>query len=176
MTAVSVSQCLGLWRRTLLIKPDGSTDLGTDVMWLQGVSAFVDSRGFAGRLRQDADIFEWCRVVDLDPGPFPDAGSMRWEGETLIETGVHEPYTERWVRERVTPAPVGAMFLTSPGGAQGVVVRVGSRFGWADEKRVVVDTLGGEQWQTLNIERADDGIAANGVRWSITDSEGVFAL
>ena len=39
-----------------------------------------DTRGFAGRLSQHGDVFEWQRHIDIEPpGPFPDAGRMRWE-------------------------------------------------------------------------------------------------
>ena len=80
MTAVLASDCAGLWRRTLLIEADGSRDTGTDVTWLQGITAYVDTRGFAGTLSQSDNVFEWHRSVDLEPpGPFPDAGSMHWE-------------------------------------------------------------------------------------------------
>jgi hypothetical protein len=103
VTAPVLAECAGLWRRTLLIEADGSHDATSGVQWLQGLSVYVDSRGFAGRLHQRGDVFEWHRDVELDaPGPFPDAGSMHWDGDILVETGVHEDYVERWVRD--TPA------------------------------------------------------------------------
>ena len=68
--------------------------------WLQGITAYVDTRGFAGRLSQHGDVFEWQRLIDIEPpGPFPDAGRMRWEARVLIEVGVHEDYVEHWVRQ-----------------------------------------------------------------------------
>ena len=37
------------------------------------------------------DVFEWRRLIDIGPpGPFPDAGRMRWESRALVEVGVHE--------------------------------------------------------------------------------------
>ena len=95
-----IAECTGLWRRTLLIDADGSRDTGGDVRWLQGITAYVDSRGFAGPLHQRGNVFEWHRDVDLEPpGPFPDAGAMHWDGDVLVETGVHEDYVEHWVRD-----------------------------------------------------------------------------
>jgi hypothetical protein len=176
VTEVLASECAGLWRRTLLVRADGSRDVGTDVRWLQGATAFVDSRGFAGRLHQDGDVFEWRRDVDLEPpGPYPDVGSMRWDGEVLVETGVHERYTERWVRDEHPKKPTWAVFLTAANRG-GLLLRVGDRFGWADDACVVVGTVGEQMWCELDIERLDDELQANGVRWAIEDSEGVVNL
>ncbi len=100
MSAVLMSSCAGLWRRTLLIEADGSRIAGGDVRWLQGDSVYIDSRGFGGTLGQRGDVFEWQRMVDLEPpGPFPDEGAMHWDGGTLVETGVHADYVEHWVRD-----------------------------------------------------------------------------
>jgi 2OG-Fe(II) oxygenase superfamily len=89
MSSVPMAECSGLWRRTLLINADGSRDTGTDVAWLQGITAYVDTRGFAGRLSQHNDVFTWQRLIDIEPpGPFPDAGRMRWEAGALIEVGI----------------------------------------------------------------------------------------
>ena len=174
MTAVHASDCVGLWRRTLLVRPDGSRDDGTDVLWLQGLSAFVDSRGFAGRLRQHGDVFEWCRDVDLDPGPHPDEGVMRWDGAVLVENGVHENYTERWVREETAPA--GAMFVSAADGSAGLLVRVGRQFGWAEQTAVVIGVVGDRQWNRLNAKRCAAELIVNGESWDITETEGVVEL
>ena len=42
---VLMAECSGLWRRTLLIDSDGSRDKSTNVAWLQGITAYVDTRG-----------------------------------------------------------------------------------------------------------------------------------
>jgi hypothetical protein len=173
VTAPSIEECAGLWRRTLLIGADGSRDTGTDVVWLQGITGYVDSRGFAGTLGQRGDVFEWHRDVDLEqPGPFPDAGVMRWDGDSLIETGVHEHYVEHWVREQGPMTPSGAVFLSAPDGGAGLLVRVGDRFGWAGAGTVLIDTVGGPRWNALAIDSSDDHVQANGVRWNIERSEG----
>lgn len=173
MTTVSASDCAGRWRRTLLVGADGSRDTGTGVVWLQGITGYVDSRGFAGTLHQRGDVFEWRRDVDLEPpGPYPDAGSMRWDGQVLIETGVHEDYVEHWVRDTGTTLPTGALFLTGPDGGTGLLLHVGEQFGFACGARVVVDTVGGPKWRELDVGQSNDELRANGVCWTIKETEG----
>jgi hypothetical protein len=173
VTVPSLPHCSGLWRRTLLIGADGSRDTGTDVTWLQSISGYVDSRGFAGTLHQRDDVFEWHRDVDLEPpGPFPDAGAMRWDGDVLIETGVHEHYVEHWVRDEGPRTPSGTVFLSAPDGGAGLLVRVGDLFGWAGAGTVLIDAVGGPGWDALAIEVSGDHVQANGVRWNIVRSEG----
>jgi hypothetical protein len=152
----------------LLINADGSRDTGTEVQWLQGLTAYVDTRGFAGRLDQDRDVFQWHRLIDVEPpGPFPDAGRMRWEAGTLIEVGVHEDYVEHWVRQEAAEAPCWAMFLSGA-----VLMRVGDIFGWADRRGVVLGRVGGPEWILLNPTMRGNDLVADGVRLSIEDTEG----
>ena len=169
---VLMTECTGLWRRTLLIDTDGARDTGTDVLWLQGITAYVDSRGFAGRLGQRDDVFEWQRLIDVEPpGPFPDAGRMHWEEETLIETGVHEDYVEHWVRDDGPMAPCWAVFAT-----EAILLRVGAQFGWADPSGVTVGAIEDPRWTALNPQLNGSDLVANGVRWCIEDSEGEVKL
>jgi hypothetical protein len=173
VTSVVASDCTGLWRRTLLVGADGSRDSGTDVVWLQGLTAYVDSRGFAGRLHQHDDVFEWQRDVDLEPpGEFPDAGVMRWDGRTLIETGVHEAYVEHWVRDVKQTTPCGALFVRGPDAKPGLLLRVGALFGWAGGGTVLIDEVDGSGWTELGIGLCGNQIQASGVRWIIERSEG----
>jgi hypothetical protein len=173
VTTPVLADCAGLWRRTLLIESDGSRNTGTDVRWLQGATGYVDSRGFAGTLHQRGETFEWHRDVALEPpGPFPDAGSMRWDGRTLIETGVHENYVEHWVRDDGSTEPCGALFLTAPDVGTGLLVRVGGMFGWAGAGEVVIDAVGAPRWNALVIDAGGQGVQANGVRWLAARHEG----
>ncbi|MBJ7336228.1 hypothetical protein [Mycolicibacterium sp.] len=173
MTAPAIADCAGLWRRTLLIDADGSHHTEAGVVWLQGISAYVDSRGFGGRLEQRGDVFEWQRDVDLEPpGPFPDAGSMHWDGEVLVETGVHEDYAEHWVRDADSAGPCSAVFLRAPDGAAGLLVRVGDQFGWAGAGTVVIAPVGGPEWGELAIAMSDDEVHAAAARWTIERREG----
>lgn len=175
MTAVVAADCAGLWRRTLLVGTDGSRDTGTDVTWLQGPTAYVDSRGFAGALGVRGHVFHWRRDIDLEPpGPFPDAGVMHWDGGTLVETGVHEHYVEHWVRDHGPTTPCGAKFVRAADGSPGLLVRVGQRFGWAGGGVVVIDTVGGSRWQEIGIACSENQVRANGARWIIERSEGTL--
>jgi hypothetical protein len=169
---VLITDCTGLWRRTLLVEADGTCDTGEDVRWLQGSTAYVDSRGFAGRLSQRGDIFEWSRPIDTQPpSAFPDAGRMHWEAGTLVEVGVHADYTEHWVRDDAPTTPCWAVFLRFRQD-DALLMRVGGLFGWADRSAAVLGSVGGPEWTTLN-PRLDCGeVEANGVRWSVKESEG----
>jgi hypothetical protein len=173
MPTPEIADCTGLWQRSLLINADGSKDSGAGVLWLQGITAYVDSRGFAGRLQQSGEVFEWHRDVDLEPpGPFPDAGTMHWDGEVLVETGVHEHYVEHWLRDEGTIGPSGAAFLRSPDGSKGLLLRVGDLFGWAGGSAVAIGPVGGRDWKELAIMLSNNHVQANGVRWSIETTEG----
>jgi hypothetical protein len=176
MTEVSMADCVGLWRRVLLVEADGTRDTSTNIVWLQGISFYVDSRGFAGTLAQHADVFEWSRAIDvLPPEPTPDAGSMRWEGSTLIETGVHADYVEHWVRDPGGTSPCWAVAL-SDGESSAQLMRVGQLFGWADDAGVVVGDVEGPEWSSLAVEFEDQQFRANGIVWNVTDTEGNVEL
>jgi len=168
---VLASDCLGLWQRTLLIEADGSRDTKPGVTWLQGVTAYVDSRGFAGRLDQNDNAFWWHRMVDLEPpGPHPDVGAMDWQDGVLVETGVYEDYVEHWVRDDGGATPCGALFMVAPNGSAGLLLRVGDRFGWAGGDEVVIDLVDGPRWKAM--EFRGEHIRRNGVSWTVEDSEG----
>ncbi|MEU0497390.1 hypothetical protein [Mycobacterium sp. NPDC006124] len=168
-----MAECTGLWRRALLVGADGSRDAGGNVRWLQGITAYVDSRGFAGSLHQRGNVFEWHRDVDLEPsGPFPDAGAMHWDGDVLVETGVHEDYSEHWVRDAGDAADCGALFLRSPDGADGLLLAVGDLFGWAGAGVVVIGRRGAPEWSKLDIALSDNHVHAAGQSWQVERTEG----
>lgn len=111
----------------------GASDTTTTVRWLQGPRAYIDLRqpapipdfsharaledltyddcvwlarqeGFAGYLSFDGTHFEWLREIDFQPpSPSADAGSLRWEGDVLIETGRDADYIEHWHRDPSIP-------------------------------------------------------------------------
>jgi hypothetical protein len=173
MSTVQLSRCAGLWRRTLLIEEDGSQVSGGDVRWLQGDAAYVDSRGFGGRLHQRGDVFEWHRMVDLEPpGPFPDAGVMHWDGDTLVETGVHANYVEHWVRDEGPIFPRWALTLQSADAGDALLLRVGAMFGWASPTAVTLAAVGDAHWDALAPNLSGDEVRVNGVRWTVVQSEG----
>ncbi|KAA0075719.1 hypothetical protein CIW52_32320 [Mycolicibacterium sp. P9-64] len=174
---VWLSECAGLWRRTLLIEEDGSRVVGGDVRWLQADAAYVDSRGFGGRLHQRDDVFEWHRMVDLEPpGPFPDAGVMHWDGDVLVETGVHADYVEHWVRDDGAASPRWALTLRSADARDALLIRVGAVFGWASATAVALADVGGTEWEALAPETSGDEVRVNGVRWTVVQSEGDVEL
>ncbi|MFS0895864.1 hypothetical protein [Mycolicibacterium litorale] len=181
MTAVLIDDCTGLWRRTLLVEADGSRDDGTDVVWLQGISAYVDSRGFAGVLTQRGEVFEWRRDFDVQPpGEFPDVGSVQWDGDTLVERGVHADYVEHWVRDGGPVGPCWAVWLArvpspaTPSAADrhGLLLRVGGRFGWACGERVEVGAVGDSAWNALDVGTSGPHLRVGGLRWDVQRSEG----
>ncbi|WP_255506920.1 hypothetical protein [Mycolicibacterium sp. 018/SC-01/001] len=165
-----MADCLGLWRRVLLVDAAGVADTSTDVTWLQGPTGYVDSRGFAGALSQSGDVFCWRRDVDIQPTGMPDAGRMRWENGTLVEIGVHETYEERWVREDGPVEPAGALFLSAGAHRTAVLVRVGELVAWASDAGVRIgDTADMCAWLS-----DDDHLVADGVRWTVTEREGAI--
>jgi hypothetical protein len=173
MSAVVLSACAGLWRRTLLIEADGSRVPGGDVRWLQGDSVYVDSRGFGGVLEQRASVFEWHRMVDLEPpGPFPDVGEMRWDGDTLVETGVHADYVEHWVRDDGPRTPCWALTVRSAEAGDAVLLRVGGAFGWLCSTEVALGVVGDAEWEALAPRLSEGELHANGARWTVVRNEG----
>jgi hypothetical protein len=162
----SVADLQGLWRRFLIAWPGRPSDTTTSVRWLQGPRAYIDLRqptpapnfshvrsredltfedcswlarqeGFAGHLRFNGRHFEWVREIDFQPpSPSADAGSLRWEGDVLIETGRDADYIEHWHRD-----PTAETLPTSRTDLQGVegkpratLLRVGPDFMYARER------------------------------------------
>jgi hypothetical protein len=193
----AIAQCAGLWRRTLLIEADGSRDTETNVVWLQGISLFADVRGagegFAGRLDQRLDVFEWTRLVDLQTPGLPDAGRMSWAGDTLVEVGVHADYTEHWHRELGPVEPCWGLLVSDPDDGAGVLLRVGERFGWAYRRAgaadVALGVVTGSSWRiTVSADASRIGAEVNprlttgqlrvddDIAWEIKESEGSVTL
>ncbi len=134
MRIVDVDTLGGLWRRSLIVRADGTRDTGTWVRWLQGPRDYVDLRqptgrpdftgvrclrdltmaqlgwlatqdGFAGQLGVADGVFEWRRDIDFQPPePTPDRGTLVREGDVMVETGHHSPYIEHWHPD-LGPAP-----------------------------------------------------------------------
>jgi hypothetical protein len=161
MRVAEVSGLAGLWRRSLIVRADGTRDTETWVRWLQGPSLYADLRqpagrpdfsgvrclrdltmpqldwmaaqdGFAGQLLVDDAIFEWRRDIDFQPpGPTPDRGLLERDGDVMIEAGYHSPYIEHW-RAESGPPPLYALRLRdSAAGCAGQIVRAGDLFSYA---------------------------------------------
>lgn len=148
--------------------PDGTADTTTRVTWLQGLSLYVDLRrpaslpafsharclndltiadcralaaqeGFAGVFSRAGAWFEWARAIDFQPeSSHADVGSLRWEGDVLVEEGRDVAYVEHW--HRPFPAddlPVTGLLLRDRvSGMHGCLVRVGQRFMIARDRDV----------------------------------------
>ena len=116
-----------MWERTLLrVGPD--EDRTTRVRWVQGTTWFGDVRvpadrptrvrtvgvgelgvdelialgrqqGFAGRIERSGAVCRWRREIDFQPpASTPDEGRLAWDGDVLVEHGVHVAYVEHWRR------------------------------------------------------------------------------
>jgi hypothetical protein len=105
----------GLWRRSAIRRSNGSSDLTTQVWWLQSSRYHIDLRipldrvgitAFAGETVVDGDRCEWRPAIAYPAlGDELDAGWMRFDdADHLHETGLDHSYEEDWYRE-----PGGAM-------------------------------------------------------------------
>jgi hypothetical protein len=141
MRVLEVGDLGGLWRRSLIVRADGSRDTETWVRWLQGLTDYIDLRqpperpdfagvrclrdltmaqlgwlaaqdGFAGQLRVSGGIFEWRRDIDFQPpADTPDRGSLTRDGDLMIEEGYHSPYIEHWHPAIGAESPICALRL-----------------------------------------------------------------
>ncbi|KAB8157891.1 hypothetical protein FH609_030135 [Streptomyces sp. 3MP-14] len=154
-----------LWRRGWIAWPDTPPDRTTEVHWLQLDAAYCDLRqpppqrraaapsletldhdgaltlarqeAFAGELLDHGRWVEWTRPLSLHPpGATPDAGRLRLAADgALIETGVHQPYTERWLSlPQPTDLPCERLALTGVDGGPGLLLRLGDRFGYLRDR------------------------------------------
>lgn len=126
---LNIGDLQGLWRRSLIVWPDGRRDGTTVVSWLQGPNFYIDLRapasrpdfagvatrddltfdqvtwlatqeGFAGQLFFDGHFFAWQRLIDYQPkSPNADAGRLWFEDGRMIEEGRDIPYIEHWHRD-----------------------------------------------------------------------------
>lgn len=137
----SLESLTGLWRRSLILWPDGRRDETSWVNWLQGPGLYLDLRqpetrpdfshaaslgdlaprdldwlarqeGFAGELIYQDGWFEWRRDIDFQPEAiYSDRGRLRLEDGVMVEQGADIPYIEHWHRELVAAQPSWAMRL-----------------------------------------------------------------
>ncbi|HVJ52703.1 MAG TPA: hypothetical protein VM689_09590 [Aliidongia sp.] len=151
------SDLTGLWRREVMILPDGRRDTDTRVLWLQTRGLFADIRipadrpsraassfgdytdaelvelakmyGFAGSFETEGGFCRWRRRLDYHPpgGP-PDEANFTLDGDLLIELGIHADYREDWRRDTEAAAPVASFTLAEEGGPAGMLVIAGDHF------------------------------------------------
>ena len=99
-----------------------------DCLWL------ARQEGFAGYLHFDGAHFEWIREIDFQPrSPGADAGTLRWEGDVLIETGRDADYIEHWHRDTSIPTTPDATVVRqgTPDQTPATLLRVGPHFMFA---------------------------------------------
>jgi hypothetical protein len=168
----TIASLKGLWQRSLIAWPDGRRDTTTAVRWLQGPGFYIDLRqaagrpdftgaagladldagrlrwlatqeGFAGELVFDGSHFEWQRSIDFQPqAVYSDAGSLRFDGDTLVEEGRDLPYIEHWHRDDTATAPCAAARLADTrDGRRGFIVRTGPRFMYARDRAQALPDL-----------------------------------
>jgi hypothetical protein len=168
----NVAELQGLWRRSVISWPGRGSDTTTTVRWLQGPRAYIDLRqpmplpdfshvrsledltledcawlarqeGFAGHLSCDSVYFEWHREIDFQPrAARPDAGSLRWEGNVLVETGREGDYIEHWHRDPTLPnTPANVVDLRAyRGSPKKTLLRVGPNFMFARDRTIHLGT------------------------------------
>lgn len=157
---ISLHDLGGLWRRTLIVWPDGRADTATEVVWLQGPRRFADLRipagrpasagvawlrdldwtmlrfmarqeGFFGELAVSDSVGAWQRVFDFQPDiDVPDIGALAFDGDILVERGLKRAYTELWSRASAAETTM-ALTLAADTGAAGCLVVAGDVFIYA---------------------------------------------
>lgn len=155
MTAKVPAEVTGVWRREQITAPGGHCDNTTRVFWVQadswygdirlkidiprraGAASFADfsdgelielagAQGFAGQLTVTPEMCAWRRDLDYQPpGPVPDEGTWKIEGDVLIEGGIHAEYEEIW---RLEPESRGLRAAFGLGEGQGLLVIAGDHF------------------------------------------------
>ena len=155
MSAKVPPEVTGVWRRELITAPGGYRDDTTRVFWVQadswygdirlrldiprktGATSFADfsdaelielakAQGFAGQLTVTPEMCAWRRDLDYQPpGPIPDEGTWRIEGDMLVEGGIHAEYEEIW---RLEPQSQGLRAAFGLGDGQGLLVIAGDHF------------------------------------------------
>ncbi|WP_157118351.1 hypothetical protein [Mycobacterium sherrisii] len=192
-SAPTVEDLGGVWSRRSIRWPNGRSDTTTRVTWIQGRQWFVDLRrpavdpavspspggecaprmdAFAGRLSQndsDRTQFMWDHTIDWSPDPRPDVGRLRWEGDTLVEEGVLEPYREVWIRtERHEPEDSATALLHDDTGRVALLLRSAGVFGYAVSRgpdgqagrgptdcEVAIGTIDDKGWWVSSSTRSD---------------------
>ncbi len=154
---VSLSDVHGLWRRTLIARPEETPDTTTEVYWLQGPTLYADLRipagrpackgaclreldwpmlgflarqeGFFGTLEVRSSIGHWRRDFDYQPDTGrKDRGHLAFDGCVLIERGVEAPYTEHWSREPTSADAAALLFADDAAARIGCLIAIGHAF------------------------------------------------
>lgn len=167
---IKTADLRGHWRRDWIKAPDFE-DTTTRVHWLQAGMLFADLRvpadlpalqggcladldaaalqsllrieGFAGEITVAQGQCTWHRTINWQGAlARPDVGAMWFDGDVLIEDGVHADYREAWLKQPTAPLRGHRIAW---GGMTGVLVESDDRFllgiGLAPMDRPVRDTF-----------------------------------
>ena len=139
----SARDLTGIWSRSLHLSWDGRIDDGSDVMWLQSHSLFVDLRvppagaldarldGSAGHISFEGGTFYRTPLVDLRSRVgVPAEAMLTFEGGQLVELGAYDSYRGHW-HEVDAYGPVTSMLLRGEDDCAAVLVSVGQFAGLA---------------------------------------------
>jgi hypothetical protein len=143
LAAIEIEDLAGVWRRTLLVDPDGSSDRTSDVYWLQlgrlcgdirtaaiqGAGIADCQSAFAGALKRHGTAYHWDPdwTFGIPPEAPPDEGYLSWRGEILHEEGVHIDYVEHWRRVALPDLGDFACHLLDGSGVRaGLLIRIGA--------------------------------------------------
>ena len=128
---ITLANLQGHWRRDWIRAP-GLSDTTTHVHWLQAGALFADLRvpadlpvleghcladldaaalqslmrieGFAGEITVANSQCTWHRAINWQGAlARPDVGAMWFDGDVLIEDGVHADYREAWLAQPTGP-------------------------------------------------------------------------
>ena len=155
MSAKVPAEVTGVWRREQITAPGGYLDDTTRVFWVQADSWYGDIRlkidiprkpeatgfadfsdaelielakaqGFAGQLTVTPEMCAWRRDLDYQPpGPVPDEGTWKIDGDILIEGGIHAEYEEIW---RLEPESRGLRAAFGRAEGRGLLILAGDHF------------------------------------------------
>lgn len=109
---------------------------------MEDVHALACQQGFAGTFELSGDLATWVREIDFQPpSGLGDRGRLEADGELLIEHGVEADYIEYWQREaaRARYPGIGARFVSVDDACPVILVRHGSRFGYARARAHAMD-------------------------------------
>ena len=212
MGSVTLADLEGLWRREFIQVDGYAVDRSAHVIWLQAGTFFCDLRqpeglprfggsrclrdlsaeqlqelaqqeGFGGVLTLGNGVAEWHRQIDYRPASgIADRACLACDGDALMEYGTERPYTERWLRERMScAARWGARYAVATRGQAASLVRAGNYLMFARDRPVAlasgttlaeclvaVDTLE-ERQDLLDFEISFGTIGASG-DWRIERS------
>ncbi|MEV6651606.1 hypothetical protein [Streptomyces sp. NPDC051219] len=97
----------GAWLRAGISRDGGPLAETEHVVWIQSGDHYADSRGFAGRTTYDGERVHFHHDVGT---PGQDVGTLRSDGDNLVETGTNadgSTFLEVWMPLPDSDGPLG---------------------------------------------------------------------